>query len=415
MTKKIVSESSSPVPSSTRAISSRLLPSHRAGVRQLWVKTPANVSIDRSLHPLVPRSGRRSQMQRHRTKCRKNALPTVSRKLDETAMDTIATTEAPAQAEAAAHAEAAAPAEPPAPVKVLFVGNSFTTRHNIPQLIADKYHSLHEKCGAKIVVDVIAKGGASLALWNNDKSGNFGKKLKSFQPSIVVLQEQSSKPWKSPDKFRAAASKLCAKLATTTVRSVLLYQTTPWQQCTKTQEKELLNGYFQLAHALAKKYSANFGISLAPVGDAWLHLRRALVRMDDTNPLRLLLDRGLWDTDGKHPGIVTAHLAAAVFSRSISFEQCLMQPSAPVFMKCRCANRRPKKLADVVVDEERDLDMDEQGLPEIELVFLDKVALQALSRCSGLLDLRKVTCKRKAAEPEVPSRLRRDDTEDTDK
>jgi hypothetical protein len=74
------------------------------------------------------------------------------------------------------------------PRKVLFIGNSFTARNNLPGLIAQ----LAAARGVTIEHHLISAGGASLRThWNA------GKALKAIQNghyNYVVLQEQSTLP-----------------------------------------------------------------------------------------------------------------------------------------------------------------------------------------------------------------------------
>eukprot|EP00750_Incisomonas_marina_P001607 INCI11349.1.p1 GENE.INCI11349.1~~INCI11349.1.p1 ORF type:complete len:389 (-),score=72.34 INCI11349.1:945-2111(-) len=295
---------------------------------------------------------------------------------------------------------------PKAPaLRVLYVGNSFTTRHSLPELIRARLAELRPELfdpasPAAVLLEqrLSCSGGASLAQRVNDKNGSFGQLLQDFCPQVVVLQEQSSKPWKSPEKFKQAARDLFEKLTTHTKIGpnvqVLMYQTTPWESCSPAQETELFESYRAIAAELATANEANHtGASdsvssakpkkprkqvsrnradpaptmgtrerqcvLVPVGDAWCSLRKNVASCGSASRtkrgssqakssrskkgpkkrkasaldevahdsdlfsaglcegMRQLASRSLWDKDGKHPGIVTAHLAADVFARVV--------------------------------------------------------------------------------------------------
>src|SRR5260370_26887881 len=82
-----------------------------------------------------------------------------------------------------------------APLKHLFIGNSFTARHNLPGLIAQ----LAAARGKSLQHRLISAGGASLR-----QHWNAGEALKAIQDGhydYVVLQEQSTLPIKNPKRM----------------------------------------------------------------------------------------------------------------------------------------------------------------------------------------------------------------------
>ena len=82
-----------------------------------------------------------------------------------------------------------------APLKVLFIGNSFTARNNLPDLIAQ----LAAARGKTIQHRLISTGGASLR-----KHWNAGEALKAIiegHYDYVVLQEQSTQPIKNAKRM----------------------------------------------------------------------------------------------------------------------------------------------------------------------------------------------------------------------
>src|SRR4051812_33021409 len=77
------------------------------------------------------------------------------------------------------------------PQTVLFIGNSFTARNNLPGKIA----SLAAAAGIDFQHHLINVGGASLRThWNN---GDARKSIESGGFEYVVLQEQSTLPVKN--------------------------------------------------------------------------------------------------------------------------------------------------------------------------------------------------------------------------
>src|SRR4051794_37243196 len=80
-------------------------------------------------------------------------------------------------------------------LNVLFIGNSFTARNNLPALVAQ----IAAAAGAKLDHQLISVGGASLRThWNK------GDALKAIQQGhfdFVVLQEQSTLPIKNAQRM----------------------------------------------------------------------------------------------------------------------------------------------------------------------------------------------------------------------
>lgn len=84
---------------------------------------------------------------------------------------------------------------PTVPVKVLFIGNSFTARNNLPGLIAQ----LAAAHGKIIEHRLNSAGGASLRRhWN---AGEALKVIENGHFDYVVFQEQSTLPIKNAERM----------------------------------------------------------------------------------------------------------------------------------------------------------------------------------------------------------------------
>src|SRR5690242_10577443 len=82
------------------------------------------------------------------------------------------------------------------PTRMLFIGNSYTNRNDLPGLLTQ----LSASGGKEIVTDrIIANGMGLKAHWNKPETL---EKLKSEPWEYVVLQEQSNLPHKSPARMR---------------------------------------------------------------------------------------------------------------------------------------------------------------------------------------------------------------------
>src|SRR5262249_3882535 len=83
-----------------------------------------------------------------------------------------------------------------AQLKILFIGNSFTARNNLPDLIAQ----LAPAPGKRIEHRLISAGGASLRRhWN---AGEAPRAIQDGHYDYVVLQEQSTLPIQNAKRMR---------------------------------------------------------------------------------------------------------------------------------------------------------------------------------------------------------------------
>ena len=170
-------------------------------------------------------------------------------------------------------------------LKVLFIGNSFTARNNVPEMMAD----MAEARGHQLQHFMIQAGGASLRMhWNK---GEAQQEMQRTKYDFVVLQEQSTLPVKNPKRtheniklFDEAIKKSGAKTA--------LYLTWARQNAPETQ---------QIISETYNSVGAEIGAKIIPVGIAWQDF---LAR--HKQPI-------LHDKDLSHPTIAGSYLAACVF------------------------------------------------------------------------------------------------------
>jgi hypothetical protein len=170
-------------------------------------------------------------------------------------------------------------------VRILFVGNSFTSRNNLPGLLK----GLAAARGITIEHKLISAGGASLR-----QHLNAGKALDAIANGgydTVVLQEQSTLPIKSPDRFRESARDFHEAIAAAGARTAL-YLTWARRNAPETQ-RVLTDAYGGAAVEL--------GATLVPVGMIW---ERFLAEHDEP---------ALHDADNSHPALAGSYLAACVF------------------------------------------------------------------------------------------------------
>src|SRR6266404_9499054 len=170
-------------------------------------------------------------------------------------------------------------------LNILFIGNSFTARNNVPELIAQ----MAAAQGRKLAHSLISAGGASLRMhWNK---GEAQRVLAATAIDYVVLQEQSTLPVKNAtrmhenirlfdDAIRSAGSK------------TVLYMT--WSRQLEPQNQKLITDAYDAI-------GAELDAIVVPVGVAW---QQAIAKHPDLN---------LYDKDGSHPSLAGSYLAACVF------------------------------------------------------------------------------------------------------
>lgn len=180
------------------------------------------------------------------------------------------------------------PTNPESPdSRVLFIGNSYTSRNQLPRLLADLATAAeHPK---RVEVDAIVAGGASLKRhWN---AGLAQQALTRLSWNYVVLQEQSTLPLKNPARYHDNVRLFAPAIARCGAKAVL-YLTWARQHAPDTQDR--------ITRAV-QEVAAEIGALVVPVGPAW----RAAMAEDDGLPL--------YTDDGSHPTALGSYLAACVF------------------------------------------------------------------------------------------------------
>jgi hypothetical protein len=170
-------------------------------------------------------------------------------------------------------------------IKILFIGNSFTQRNDLPGLIA----AMAAEREVRIQHKLISAGGASLRThWN---AGHATQAITSGGYDYVVLQEQSTLPVKNARRM-AENVRLFDEIIQQAGSRTVLYMTWSRQFAPESQQ------------AITDAYKATgkeVGAIVVPVGLAW---QRFLAEHD--RPL-------LYDRDESHPSLAGSYLAACVF------------------------------------------------------------------------------------------------------
>ena len=170
-------------------------------------------------------------------------------------------------------------------MRVLFIGNSFTARNNVPGLIAQ----LAQSRGKQLQHRLISAGGASLRMhWNK---GDAQKAIQQSSYDYVVLQEQSTLPIKNPLRMHENIRLFDQEIKAAGAKTAL-YLTWARQNAPETQ-KAITNAYMTIGEELCA--------AIVPVGIAWQNFIRKHSR------------HVLHDADKSHPTLAGSYLAACVF------------------------------------------------------------------------------------------------------
>lgn len=171
------------------------------------------------------------------------------------------------------------------PMMLLFIGNSFTARNNLPGLLTQ----LAAAREMSVECQLISTGGASLRThWN---AGESLRAIQTGHHDYVVLQEQSTLPIKNAARMHENVRLFDAAIRTAGSKTVL-YMTWARQHAPETSEV-----IAQAYNAIGKELAA----TVVPVGVAW----EGFLRTHD-HPV-------LYDKDQSHPTIAGSYLAACVF------------------------------------------------------------------------------------------------------
>lgn len=206
---------------------------------------------------------------------------------------------------------AATDAGPSAMTRVLFIGNSYTYQHSVPELLKGFAKALAPQ--VRLETESVLTGGATLR-WHLSE-GTAPHRIAEGGWSHVVLQEQSllgglsidGVPYLSDPEplFFPAARQLAAQASAVGARP-LFFMT--WSR----QENLAAQGHLTQAYA---RIASELGAGLAPVGVAWERVRRERPELT------------LYAEDGHHPGPAGSYLSACVLFASIFHQPCTGAPS----------------------------------------------------------------------------------------
>jgi hypothetical protein len=209
----------------------------------------------------------------------------------------------------------------PPVTRMLFIGNSYTSRNRLPWLLADMAAAADPP--RPVHVDAIVAGGASLR-----RHWNAGVALQAMDKAgwdYVVLQEQSTLPLKNRERYHDNVRLFAAEIARRDA-AVVLYLTWSRRQSPHSQDA--------LTRAV-EEIGIEIGALIIPVGPAW-HAA-----------LREHPDIALYADDGSHPTAACSYLAACVFHVTLFDEP---PPGEAVAERLKLDRVTARRLRDVALE-----------------------------------------------------------------
>lgn len=176
-------------------------------------------------------------------------------------------------------------------VRLLFIGNSYTNRNDLPGLLTAL--AAAGEPPIRIHTERVIANGASLRQhWN---AGHAAQLIREQPCDVIVLQEQSTLPLKNRQRYHENV-RLFAELIRPTGSRLALYQTWARQNAPETQDA---------LNAAVDEIARETGALVLPVGVAWRHARQIAGVPE------------LFDKDGSHPTLAGSFLAACVFHHTL--------------------------------------------------------------------------------------------------
>lgn len=170
--------------------------------------------------------------------------------------------------------------------RLLFIGNSYTQRNDLPGLLTAL---VREGTGTELETDRVIVNGASLRRhWN---AGTAAGLIRDEAWDAVVLQEQSTLPVKNTARYHENV-RLFAPVVRERGMRLVLYL--PWCRQSAPESQAVLD-------RAVSEIGAETGAAVVPVGPAWQRVRE------------IAAGPGLYDADGSHPTPAGSYLAACVF------------------------------------------------------------------------------------------------------
>lgn len=253
-------------------------------------------------------------------------------------------------------ATAPPPSETTPPVRVLFIGNSYTSVNDLPGMLGGFARALSPQTRLETVA--VMPGGATLE--SHWKGSEARERLHGGAWDEVVLQEQSllgnlsvdgAIQMSPPEDRFFPYARLFAQEITAAKATPVFFMT--WSRKANLPAQRVLTWAY--THIAREQHGV-----LSPVGVAWQRVRQERPELELYNP------------DGNHPSPAGTYLAACVLYTSLFHKSCLGAPSTPLV-------QLPEETARYLQQVGSEVGLAPE-LPETELPRPDTVHLPTLPR-----------------------------------
>ncbi len=178
-------------------------------------------------------------------------------------------------------------------LKVLFIGNSYTYYHNLPQLV----QNISDSCKIKIVSRQSTAGGANLSdHWNGDKNLQTREIIAEGGFDLVILQDHSMGPILNPDRFHKYADLFCDLIKESGAKP---YFYLTWARKKVPQYEKVLNREYH-------KAATRNDVQVIPIGLAWAQALKTRPGVE------------IYSHDGSHPSELGTYLTACVVAGALT-------------------------------------------------------------------------------------------------
>lgn len=197
----------------------------------------------------------------------------------------------------------------------LFIGNSYTSTHKLPGMVA----ALTKAAGLPVQLKVESEVTGGATLEDHWSEPSVRDRIRERAWDFVVLQEQSLRPLEKPARMEKFARLLHAEIKKRGAKTVFFLT---WARKERPHSQEEINrAYYRIADELEAM--------IVPVGPAWARVRKEESRLK------------LYAYDGSHPSPAGTYLAACVFYAVLTGHSPLGLPARVVYKDQTLADLKP--------------------------------------------------------------------------
>lgn len=217
-------------------------------------------------------------------------------------------------------------------MKVLWIGNSHTFFHDMPQLTALLYKA---GTGRQLEVTMLTHPGVDWS-WHMEQYYEIRFNLKYGHYDYCILQ-QVAHPFPGVETTMEFGEKLIDMCNQVDVKPIV---TTTWAKKMEPENQQIMNDTYD-------ELAGNNGALLSPVGKAWQIVQKEYPEIE------------LYHKDGAHASVYGAYLSACCYYTVLSGQSCVGLPNiGKDFIKDITQDKLRKQVTGIADGVDIDLDMD---------------------------------------------------------